>query len=62
MAFFPVFLLDLADDKDKLASSKGKLAQYLCKILDVYYDYHLTAYEIKGTIMIIICMCVYFIW
>ncbi|KAG7595954.1 Ribonucleoside hydrolase-like [Arabidopsis suecica] len=37
-----------ADDKDKLASSKGKLAQYLCKILDVYYDYHLTAYEIKG--------------
>ncbi|EOA38276.1 hypothetical protein CARUB_v10009769mg [Capsella rubella] len=37
-----------ADDKDKLASSNGKLAQYLCKILDVYYDYHLTAYEIKG--------------
>lgn len=50
MTFFPVFLLDLADDKDKLASSNGKFAQYLCKILDVYYDYHLTAYEIKGMI------------
>ncbi|CAL9213842.1 unnamed protein product [Arabidopsis halleri] len=37
-----------ADDKDKLASSNGKFAQYLCQILDVYYDYHLTAYEIKG--------------
>ncbi|XP_020867574.1 probable uridine nucleosidase 2 isoform X2 [Arabidopsis lyrata subsp. lyrata] len=37
-----------ANDKDKLASSNGKFAQYLCKILDVYYDYHLTAYEIKG--------------
>ncbi|XP_010485120.1 PREDICTED: probable uridine nucleosidase 2 [Camelina sativa] len=37
-----------ADDKDKLASSNGKLAQYLCKILNVYYAYHLEAYEIKG--------------
>ncbi|CAE5956637.1 unnamed protein product [Arabidopsis arenosa] len=37
-----------ANDKDKLAASNGKFAQYLCKILDVYYDYHLTAYEIKG--------------
>ncbi|KAG7653196.1 Ribonucleoside hydrolase-like [Arabidopsis suecica] len=37
-----------ANDKDRLASSNGKFAQYLCKVLDVYYDYHLTAYEIKG--------------
>ncbi|WZZ11577.1 probable uridine nucleosidase 2 [Brassica rapa] len=37
-----------ADDRDKLASSNGKLAQYLCKILDLYYSYHLDAYEIKG--------------
>ncbi|KAF8103984.1 hypothetical protein N665_0181s0007 [Sinapis alba] len=37
-----------ADDRDKLASSNGKLAQYLCKILGVYYSYHLDAYEIEG--------------
>ncbi|XP_048621452.1 uncharacterized protein LOC106397003 [Brassica napus] len=37
-----------ADDRDKLASSNGKLGQYLCKILDLYYSYHLDAYEIKG--------------
>lgn len=43
-----MFLLDLADDRDKLASSNGKLAQYLCKILGVYYSYHLDAYEIEG--------------
>ncbi|KAG2320238.1 hypothetical protein Bca4012_053461 [Brassica carinata] len=37
-----------ADDRDKLASSNGKLAQYLCKILGLYYSYHLDSYEIKG--------------
>ncbi|CAH8354397.1 unnamed protein product [Eruca vesicaria subsp. sativa] len=37
-----------ADDRDKLASSNGKLAQYLCKILGLYYSYHLDTYEIKG--------------
>ncbi|XP_010557049.1 PREDICTED: probable uridine nucleosidase 2 [Tarenaya hassleriana] len=37
-----------ADDRDKLASSNGKLAQYLCRILDVYYAYHLEAYNIRG--------------
>ncbi|KAF3497242.1 hypothetical protein DY000_02058193 [Brassica cretica] len=37
-----------ADDRDKLAASNGKLAKYLCKILGVYYSYHLDAYEIEG--------------
>ncbi|VVA90102.1 unnamed protein product [Arabis nemorensis] len=37
-----------ADDRDKLSLSNGKLAQYICKILDIYYSYHLEAYEIKG--------------
>lgn len=35
-------------DREKLAASNGKLAQYLCKILDVYYFYHYDAYNIKG--------------
>ncbi|XP_021747076.1 probable uridine nucleosidase 2 [Chenopodium quinoa] len=35
-------------DREKLAASNGKLAQYLCKILDVYYSYHFDAYNIKG--------------
>ncbi|XP_042516775.1 probable uridine nucleosidase 2 [Macadamia integrifolia] len=35
-------------DRDKLAESKGKFAQYLCKILDVYFSYHRDAYDIKG--------------
>ncbi|XVE76662.1 hypothetical protein DITRI_Ditri12bG0192000 [Diplodiscus trichospermus] len=35
-------------DRDKLASSTGKFAQYLCKILGVYFDYHHDAYNTKG--------------
>lgn len=35
-------------DREKLAASNGKFAQYLCKILDVYYSYHYEAYNIKG--------------
>ncbi|XP_043688460.1 probable uridine nucleosidase 2 [Telopea speciosissima] len=35
-------------DRDKLAQSKGKFAQYLCKILEVYFSYHRDAYETKG--------------
>ncbi|KAF6137510.1 hypothetical protein GIB67_031789 [Kingdonia uniflora] len=35
-------------DRYKLAQSKGKFAQYLCKILDVYFSYHHDAYNIKG--------------
>ncbi|XVF25131.1 hypothetical protein REPUB_Repub13aG0187400 [Reevesia pubescens] len=35
-------------DRDKLASSTGKLAQYLCKILGVYFSYYHDAYNIKG--------------
>lgn len=35
-------------DREKLAASNGKLAQYLCNILDVYYLYHNEAYNIKG--------------
>ncbi|KAL5717400.1 uridine nucleosidase [Ranunculus cassubicifolius] len=31
--------------EEKLAQSKGKLAQYLCKILDVYFSYHREAYN-----------------
>ncbi|XP_010522248.1 PREDICTED: probable uridine nucleosidase 2 [Tarenaya hassleriana] len=37
-----------AADRDRLASSNGKLAQYLCRILEVYYAYHLEAYNIRG--------------
>ncbi|XP_039008988.1 probable uridine nucleosidase 2 isoform X2 [Hibiscus syriacus] len=35
-------------DRDKLASSTGKFAQYLCKILGVYFDYHHEAYSTNG--------------
>ncbi|KAH6834881.1 uridine-ribohydrolase 2 [Perilla frutescens var. hirtella] len=35
-------------DQDKLAESSGKLAQYMCKILDVYFSYHHDAYSTKG--------------
>ncbi|XP_004287181.1 PREDICTED: probable uridine nucleosidase 2 [Fragaria vesca subsp. vesca] len=35
-------------DRDKLAKSNGKFAQYLCKILDVYFSYHHDAYSTKG--------------
>ncbi|XP_052175041.1 probable uridine nucleosidase 2 isoform X2 [Diospyros lotus] len=35
-------------DRDKLAQSDGKFAQYLCKILDVYFSYHHDAYGTKG--------------
>lgn len=35
-------------DRDKLAESDGKFAQYMCKILDVYFDYHHDAYSTKG--------------
>ncbi|KAK4489077.1 hypothetical protein RD792_004871, partial [Penstemon davidsonii] len=35
-------------DRDKLAQSNGKFAQYLCKILDVYFGYHHDAYSTKG--------------
>ncbi|GAV67154.1 IU_nuc_hydro domain-containing protein, partial [Cephalotus follicularis] len=35
-------------DRDKLQQSNGKFAQYLCKILDVYFSYHRDAYSTKG--------------
>ncbi|KAK7273432.1 hypothetical protein RIF29_14481 [Crotalaria pallida] len=35
-------------DREKLASSNGNFAQYLHKILDVYFSYHLEAYNTKG--------------
>ncbi|XP_050275561.1 probable uridine nucleosidase 2 [Quercus robur] len=35
-------------DREKLSRSDGKFAQYLCKILDVYFSYHHDAYNIKG--------------
>ncbi|KAG9456882.1 hypothetical protein H6P81_001390 [Aristolochia fimbriata] len=37
-----------AADREKLSQSKGKLAQYMCKILDIYYSYHLDAYGTDG--------------
>ncbi|XXG44589.1 hypothetical protein AAC387_Pa01g4348 [Persea americana] len=37
-----------AADRDKMAQSPGKFAQYLCKILDVYFDYHRDAYSTQG--------------
>lgn len=43
------FLQLLADvDRNKLAQSPGKFAQYLCKILDVYFAYHRDAYDTQG--------------
>ncbi|XP_010251428.1 PREDICTED: probable uridine nucleosidase 2 isoform X2 [Nelumbo nucifera] len=35
-------------DRDKLSQSSGKYAQYLCKILDVYFSYHHDSYHTKG--------------
>ncbi|XVF40923.1 hypothetical protein PTKIN_Ptkin01aG0239800 [Pterospermum kingtungense] len=35
-------------DRDILASSTGEFAQYLCKILGVYFDYHHDVYSTKG--------------
>ncbi|KAJ7953900.1 Inosine/uridine-preferring nucleoside hydrolase [Quillaja saponaria] len=35
-------------DREKLATSDGKFAQYLSKILDVYYSYHYDAYNTRG--------------
>ncbi|KAE8661018.1 putative uridine nucleosidase 2 [Hibiscus syriacus] len=35
-------------DRDKLASSTGTFALYLCKILGVYFNYHNEAYSTKG--------------
>ncbi|KAK7308351.1 hypothetical protein VNO77_41953 [Canavalia gladiata] len=35
-------------DREKLASSNGKFAQYLTKILDVYFSYHHEAYNTNG--------------
>ncbi|KAG5562009.1 hypothetical protein RHGRI_004896 [Rhododendron griersonianum] len=41
--------LCMADgDHDRLANSNGKLSQYLCKILDVYFSYYHDAYSTKG--------------
>lgn len=34
--------------RERLARSEGKFAQYLCKILDVYFSYHHEAYNTKG--------------
>ncbi|KAH9604156.1 hypothetical protein KSS87_010496 [Heliosperma pusillum] len=35
-------------DREKLAASNGKFAQYLCKIFGVYYGYHYDAYSTRG--------------
>lgn len=35
-------------DRDKLVQHNGKFAQYLCKILDVYFNYHYDAYATRG--------------
>ncbi|CAI8611067.1 unnamed protein product [Vicia faba] len=35
-------------DREKLASSKGKFAQYLTGILEVYFSYHCDAYNTNG--------------
>lgn len=35
-------------DRDELKGSEGLFAQYLCKILDVYFSYHHDAYSTKG--------------
>ncbi|KAI3927174.1 hypothetical protein MKW92_049037 [Papaver armeniacum] len=36
------------DDRDKLVQSNGKFAQYISKILDIYYSYHHDSYNTKG--------------
>ncbi|CAN0830420.1 Probable uridine nucleosidase 2 [Linum grandiflorum] len=35
-------------DREKLAQSNGKFAQYLCKILGIYFSYHREAYCTTG--------------
>ncbi|KAK1319656.1 putative uridine nucleosidase 2 [Acorus calamus] len=35
-------------DRNRLAQSTGKFAQYLCKILGIYYSYHHDAYATQG--------------
>ncbi|KAJ6418964.1 hypothetical protein OIU84_029127 [Salix udensis] len=35
-------------DRNKLMQSNGKFAQYLCKILEVYFSYHQEAYSMGG--------------
>ena len=35
-------------DRKKLEQSDSKYARYLCKILGLYYDYHMDAYSTKG--------------
>ncbi|KAG6768813.1 hypothetical protein POTOM_027742 [Populus tomentosa] len=35
-------------ERDKLIQSNGKFAQYLCKILEVYFSYHHEAYSMRG--------------
>lgn len=35
-------------DRDKLAESNGKFAQYISKILDVYFSYHHESYSTNG--------------
>ncbi|PIM97863.1 putative inosine-uridine preferring nucleoside hydrolase [Handroanthus impetiginosus] len=35
-------------NRDTLAESSGKFAQYMCRILDVYFSYHHDAYSTKG--------------
>ncbi|KAL9324753.1 hypothetical protein ACSQ67_005398 [Phaseolus vulgaris] len=37
-----------SSDREILASSNGKFAQYLHKILDVYFSYHQESYNTKG--------------
>jgi len=35
-------------DRKKLEQCESKYARYLCKILGLYYDYHMDAYSTKG--------------
>ncbi|KAK5772519.1 hypothetical protein PVK06_048808 [Gossypium arboreum] len=41
-----VVLID--SDRETLASSNGTFAQYLLKILEVYFNYHHDGYSTKG--------------
>ncbi|MQL90827.1 hypothetical protein Taro_023427 [Colocasia esculenta] len=36
------------NDRNQLAKSNGRFAQYLCKILEVYFSYHRVAYSTQG--------------
>ncbi|XP_059287262.1 probable uridine nucleosidase 2 [Lycium ferocissimum] len=38
-------------DRGELEKSNGKFAKYLCKLLDVYFDYHHTAYSSRGVFL-----------